>query len=311
MDVEQAQTAAPGEKRGGWITFPFILGNMFGTSVAIFGVTSNFMVYLIKQFNVGGVDAAQINNIVNGCSNLAPIAGAVLSDSSLGCFVVVVASSFLSLLGMVLFTLTATVGSLRPPPCPPGANACKSPSPGQNAVLYLAVALGCAGTGGTRFNLATMGANQFDNPRDQNVFFNWYFFVMYVAGIIATTAVVYVQDNVSWGWGFGICTAANAASVVVLLLGAGYYRGATPGGSPYVGLARVLVAATRKWRVAAAREEATEVEYYCGSSSGEKHKVPTGSFRKESPKAEATLEVIRQYCRCSRAVDLGWGERRL
>lgn len=180
--------------------------------------------------------------------------------------------------GMVLFTLTATVPSLRPPPCPPGSSACRAPSAGQNAVLYVAVALGCAGTGGTRFNLATMGANQFDRPRDQNVFFNWYFFVMYVAAIIGSTAVVYVQDNVGWGWGFGVCAAANAASVVVLLLGTGYYRGAAPEGSPYVGLARALVAAARKWSVAA--PPAGVEHYYFGGGPGEgKRRVPTASFR--------------------------------
>ena len=53
--------------------------------------------------------------------------------------------------------------------------------------------------------MATMGANQFDKPEDQGIFFNWYFFAVYVTALISATAIVYIEDSVSWGLGFGLC----------------------------------------------------------------------------------------------------------
>lgn len=55
-------------------------------------------VYLIKQYNVKSIDAAQIGNIVSGCLNLAPVVGAVLSDAFVGCYPIIVVSTLLNLL---------------------------------------------------------------------------------------------------------------------------------------------------------------------------------------------------------------------
>ncbi|CAI0439032.1 unnamed protein product [Linum tenue] len=89
-------------------------------------------------------------------------------------------------------------------------------------------------------------------------FFNWYFFSMGVATVTALTTVVYIQDNVGWGWGLGIPTAAMAVSVVAFVLGSPLYRKLKPGGSPFVRLAQVVVAAWRK-RTAVAPAEHGEL----------------------------------------------------
>ena len=66
------------------------------------------------------------------------------------------------------------------------------------------------GIGGMRFTLSTMGANQFPNSKDTKIFINWYLFSFYAGGIIGSTAVVFIEDNVSWALGFGLCALANA-----------------------------------------------------------------------------------------------------
>lgn len=62
------------------------------------GLTANLMVYLIQEFHVKSIDAAQISNVVSGCVNFFPIVGAIIADSSLGCFSVVLISSCITLL---------------------------------------------------------------------------------------------------------------------------------------------------------------------------------------------------------------------
>ena len=148
--------------------------------------------------------------------------------------------------GSFLLTLIATFDSLKPQPCVSGSELCQPTSNLQYAILYTTLALLSIGLGGTRFTLATMGANQFDKPKSQASFFNWYIFTLYSTTVVSFTVIVYVEDNVGWKWGFGIGVIANLIGLAIFLCGVRFYRFDKPKGSPFVGLARVVVAATRK-----------------------------------------------------------------
>ncbi|CAL9178705.1 unnamed protein product [Musa hybrid cultivar] len=248
--VNEAQNA----NKGGWITVPFIIGSMLGQGLALTGATGNLVVYLIKEYNFKAVDAAQIGNIVQGCTSLAPLAGAVVSDAFFGCYPVVVFSAIVTFVSLILFTLTAAFRSLQPPPCASISDACV-PSAGQLAFLYTAVGLIVVGSGGTQFNMLTFGAHQLDSVGDRDVFFNWSIVVMYAVGIIGSTSIVFVEDSISWALGFGVSAAANAIAVVLVLLGSKHYRRPAACGSPFTGLARVAVAAIRKWDVVVAEDD--------------------------------------------------------
>ncbi|KAK9940260.1 hypothetical protein M0R45_016928 [Rubus argutus] len=235
-----------GGRRGGWITFPFIAGAVAGLTIAAGAWLSNLIVFLIQEFNVNSIDAAQISNIANGCSSFFPVIGAIIADSFFGSFSVITVSSCISLLGLVLFTSTVTLDSLKPQPCVSGSELCEPTSNIQYAILYTALALASIGLGGTRFTLATMGANQFDKPKSQASFFNWYFFSIYTASVVGLTVIVYVEDNVGWKWGFGIGGIANIIGLAIFVSGTRFYCFDKPKGSPFVGLARVVVASARK-----------------------------------------------------------------
>ncbi|KAL6865081.1 hypothetical protein ACP4OV_016232 [Aristida adscensionis] len=240
---------------------------MLGLGMAVHGTSANLLIYLVKEYNVDSIDAAQISNIVRGSLNLMPVAGAVISDSYFGSFPVILAGTAISVLSLLLFTLSAALPPLRPLHCTPpsAAAACQHGSPGQLAVLYAAVCLLAIGSGGARFNVATMGADQFDAARDQDTFFSWYFVFLYASLIVGDTVIVYLQDAVSWALGFGVCLATTVASLAILLLGARYYRTPSPKGSPYTELARVVVAALRRARadVSVLRRE----QYYVGDGA--------------------------------------------
>ncbi|TYI73484.1 hypothetical protein E1A91_D07G131700v1 [Gossypium mustelinum] len=249
MDTIDREIQAPnsGRKHCGWVTFPFITGAVLGLGLAGTGWMANLIIYLIQQFNVNAIDAAQVSNIVNGGSSLFPIVGAIIADSFLGCFSVITLFSSISLLGTVFIALTATLNSLRPTPCNGRLGSfCKDPSWVQFLVLYAGIALGSMGLGGTRFTLATMGANQFDNPQHQGIFFNWCFFSQYAASAVGATALVYIEDNLSWGLGFGLSVAANLLALLIFLLGNRFYLHDKPQGSPFLDIVRVMVAAVRK-----------------------------------------------------------------
>ncbi|XP_057781708.1 protein NRT1/ PTR FAMILY 2.7-like [Salvia miltiorrhiza] len=256
-------TAAP-RRRGGWITTPFIIATVFGLTVAAGGWSGNLIVFLINEFNIKRIDAAQISNVVNGCVNFFPLLAAVAADSLFGCFSVIWISSLISLLGIFLLLLTVAADGLKPAPSEPASRI-------QYAVLYSGMALASIGMGGTRFTLATMGANQI---KHKATFFNWYFFSLYSASFISATAIVYVEDNVGWRWGFGIAIAANALALALFLVGAPYYSRDEPRASPFTALLRVAVAAFRKRKAVAG---VTNVDYYYGDD-GVKGDAPTNWF---------------------------------
>ncbi|XP_022156163.1 protein NRT1/ PTR FAMILY 2.7-like [Momordica charantia] len=274
MVREEGPTSESHGKQGGWVTFPFIIGCMSCLTLASGGWLSNLMVYLIQQYNISTINAALILNVLSGCLSVFPIVGAFIADSFFGSFSVIVISSCISLLGIISLTLTATINSLRPQ----GDD--HSPSKLQYAILSLGIILASIGVGGTRYTLATVGANQYDVVKDQNVFFNWFFFTLYAAFLASSTAIVYIQDNVSWGWGFGISLAANVIGLAIFLLGNRFYRRDMPRGSPFTALARVLVATARK-RLSRLPWPATSDGYYYGEEHVGKvmDGVPTKSLR--------------------------------
>ncbi|KAI3738133.1 hypothetical protein L2E82_28152 [Cichorium intybus] len=247
MAGEPQPSGAP--TKGGWITFPFLIATMAGLTIAAGGWTNNIIVYLINEFNIKRIDAAQIANIVNGCTTLFPILGAILADSFFGSFTIISVSSLISLAGILLINLTAILDTLKPAPCENGSTVCMAPSKTQLAILYTSLALSSMGLAGTRFTLATMGADQFDDPKHQGVFFNWHFFTMYAGILVSVVGIVYVEDNVGWGLGYGLCVAANLIGLAIFVAGKPYYRLMKPQSSPFTGLACVIVAAFRKRKV--------------------------------------------------------------
>ncbi|KAI3915771.1 hypothetical protein MKW92_023134 [Papaver armeniacum] len=257
-----------GRKRGGWVTFPFVTVAILGLTVGSAGWVANIIVFLITKFNFMSIDAAQVSNIVNGSGSFVPIFAAIMADSFFGNFSVIVVSSIISLMGLILFMLTVTIPSLRPIECSANSTGsssvtCEAASAPQLAILYLSITLGALGLGGTRYTIATMGADQFEKPKDQASFFNWYFFSLYIGSIIGAVGIVYIQDNVGWDWGVGICLVANLVALVVLLVGKRYYRRVELEKSPYKSLARVVVATIKKRKVSTSPEIRT---FYHGSS---------------------------------------------
>lgn len=149
---------------------------------------------------------------------------------------------------MVLLTLSASIDSLRPPPCT--ARPCKKATDGQTLFLYGALALIALGTGGIKPCVSTFGADQFDENDQKEVqkkyaFFNWFFFAINMGALLGITVLVYIQDNYGWVWGFGIPTVAMFCSIFILAAGVPYYRHQKPMGSPFTRFLQVLVVSLR------------------------------------------------------------------
>ncbi|KAK1267199.1 Peptide transporter PTR3-A [Acorus gramineus] len=244
-------------KRGGWKACSFVVGYEVFERMAYYGISSNLVLYLTRKLHQGTVASA--NNVTNwsGTVFLTPILGAYVADAHLGRYWTFVASSAVYLAGMCLLTLAVTVPGLKPPPCNPAteANCDKKTSTLQLAVFFAALYILAMGTGGTKPNISTIGADQFDdfNPKERAhklSFFNWWMFSIFLGTLFANTVLVYIQDNVGWTLGYGLPTLGLMISVAIFMSGTPFYRHKKPSGSPFTMMARVFVAAAKKWRVA-------------------------------------------------------------
>ncbi|XP_062231371.1 protein NRT1/ PTR FAMILY 3.1-like [Phragmites australis] len=252
-EKKDAVVAKKAKRQGGFRTMPFILANDFCDRLATVGFSSNLITYLTLQMHLPLVEASNTITNFNGTTNLTPLIGGLIADSFAGRFWTITFGSFIYQLGMVCLTLSAALPSLHPPPCAKHAADCQRASSSQIAVLYASLLCTSIGAGGTRPCNMAFGADQFEldahghrGARSKWSFFNLYFFGVELAKLTAVTAVVYIQENVGWGWGLGVPTIAMLAAVIAFVSGYSLYLRMPPGGSPLVRLAQVTTAAFKK-----------------------------------------------------------------
>ncbi|KAH7662748.1 Proton-dependent oligopeptide transporter family protein [Dioscorea alata] len=242
--------------RGGrWKACSYIVGYEVFERMAFYGIGANLVLYLTKKLHENTVSSA--NNVTDwaGTVWMTPIIGAYIADAFLGRYWTFIFSSIIYLMGMILLTLTVSIPSLRPPKCGNEQNECDiHASKFQVGIFYCALYIIAIGTGGTKPNISTMGADQFDDfhPKERSQklsFFNWWMFSIFFGTLFANSILVYIQDHVGFAVGYALPTFGLMFSVLVFLIGTPYYRHKLPSGSPFTKIAAVLVAAIRKSNV--------------------------------------------------------------
>ncbi|KAG2724006.1 hypothetical protein I3760_02G198100 [Carya illinoinensis] len=186
--------------------------------------------------------------------------------------------------GMVLLTTVVSLKSLRPS-CTNGV--CNKASTSQISFFYLSLYTIAIGAGGTKPNISTFGADQFDdfNPHEKELkvsFFNWWMFSTFLGALVATLGLVYIQDNLGWGLGYGIPTAGLLLSLFIFYMGIPVYRHKVrKTKSPARDLIRVPIAAfkNRKLQLPNNPSELYEFELQHHTSSGKRQVHHTTIFR--------------------------------
>ncbi|KAJ8500407.1 hypothetical protein OPV22_010959 [Ensete ventricosum] len=237
---------------GRWRACAFLVGYEAFERMAFYGVASNLVVYLTTQLHEDTVSSVRNVNNWSGSVWITPILGAYIADTYFGRFWTFTISSLIYLLGMVLLTMVVSIKSLRPS-CTD--DVCNKATPSQIAFFYLALYILAVGAGGTKPNISTFGADQFDDLDSHErtlkaSFFNWWMFSTFLGALMATLGLVYVQENVGWGVGYGIPTMGLAVSLVVFYMGTPNYRHkARKSNSPAAEMARVWAAAIANRRL--------------------------------------------------------------
>ncbi|MFS7952095.1 putative proton-dependent oligopeptide transporter family, PTR2 family proton/oligopeptide symporter [Helianthus anomalus] len=237
------------KKTGGWKASPFIIANEAAERLSAFTVSASLVLYLTKEMKESLPDAATHVSDWVGATYLLMLLGAFLADAYLGRYLTVILSSAVYLVGMVMLTVSASVNTLRPPPCTAPSN-CPSATQGQTAFLYSALALVALGTGGVKPNVPSFGADQHDENDEKELsykytFFNFFFLSIKVGALLGLTIMVYIEQEKGYAWGFGLPTGIMFASVVILAAGFPRYRYKKPMGSVFTRFVQVIVVSVR------------------------------------------------------------------
>ncbi|XP_022964063.1 protein NRT1/ PTR FAMILY 5.2-like [Cucurbita moschata] len=275
-------------KRGAWKACSFIIVYEVFERMAFYGISSNLEIYLTTRLHQGIVNAS--NHVTNwvGVVWMTPVLGAYVADAYLGHFWTFLISSAVYLLGMSLLTMVVSLPTLKPPSCAqPTASHCDKPSTVQLDLYFGALYIVAIGIGGTKPNISTIGAGQFDDfhPKEKSQkisFFNWWMFGIFFGGFLANIILVYIQDNIGWTLGYGLPTAGLAIATAIFVAGIPFYRHKVPAGSPFTRMAKVIVAAINNRKLPLPREAKELYEWDLEESTKKKkfrmEPTPTLSF---------------------------------
>ncbi|KAF8105114.1 hypothetical protein N665_0163s0084 [Sinapis alba] len=255
-------------KTGTWKACRFILVTECCERLAYYGMSTNLVNYIEKHLSMGNVAAS--NSVTNwsGTCYATPLIGAFLADAYLGRYWTIASFVVIYICGMTLLTLSASVPGLTPTCNGENCHATGA----QIAITFVALYLIALGTGGIKPCVSSFGADQFDDTDEEekeskSSFFNWFYFVINVGAMIASSVLVWIQMNVGWGWGFGVPTVAMALAVLLFFAGSNFYRLQKPGGSPITRMLQVIVASFRKSKVKVPEDDSLLYEIHDAESS--------------------------------------------
>ncbi|KAJ4972276.1 hypothetical protein NE237_005375 [Protea cynaroides] len=293
-------------RTGKWKACAFLVGYEAFERMAFYGIASNLVNYLTTQLHEDTVSSVRNVNNWSGSVWITPILGAYIADSYVGRFWTFTVSSLIYVLGMVLLTMAVSLKSLKPT-C---ANSiCSKASASQIMYFYAALYIIAIGAGGTKSNISTFGADQFDdfNPHEKKLkasFFNWWMFSSFLGGLFATMGLVYIQENLGWGLGYGIPTVGLILSLLIFYMGVPNYRHkARKSKNPARDLIRVLITAfiNRKHRLPTDLSQLHELEpqHYMITGKRRVHHTPSFRFLDKAAIKESTLDGSNSAGQCT------------
>ena len=211
------------------LTSGLILSSELCERLAYYSLSTNLVGRLASLgFSPGAASSATA--AWSGASYLVALLGAWLADAVIGRYWVIFGGSVLYQLGLAAVVAVTALEA--------GA-----------AALLGALSVCALGTGAIKASVGSFGADQFDlsspgaDPREARGlarYFNFFYFSINVGALVASTVVVWVQEEVSWVAGYSIPAAAFAVSFALFLAGSRIYVRVPPKRGPFARVGRVL-----------------------------------------------------------------------
>ncbi|KAG8382475.1 hypothetical protein BUALT_Bualt05G0081100 [Buddleja alternifolia] len=242
------------ERSGKWVAGIVILLNQGLATLAFFGVGVNLVLFLTRVMQENNADAANSVSKWTGTVYIFSLVGAFLSDSYWGRYKTCAIFQLIFVIGLALLSITTQILLLKPRGCGDETNPCKSHSSWVLGLFYVSIYMVALGNGGYQPNIATFGADQFDEEDPKEAyskvsFFSYFYLALNLGSLFSNTILGYFEDEGMWALGFWASTASAFAALLLFLSGTKRYRHFKPSGNPLSRISQVIVAASKKCSV--------------------------------------------------------------
>ncbi|KAI4315149.1 hypothetical protein L6164_027991 [Bauhinia variegata] len=242
------------DKSGRWVAGIIILLNQGLATLAFFGVGVNLVLFLTRVLGQNNADAANNVSKWTGTVYIFSLVGAFLSDSYWGRYKTCAVFQIIFVIGLVSLSLSSYLFLIRPKDCGSETIPCGKHSRLEIGMFYLSTYLVALGNGGYQPNIATLGADQFDEEHSKEgpskvAFFSYFYLALNLGSLFSNTILGYFEDEGMWAFGFWVSAGSAFAALLLFLVGTPRYRHFKPSGNPLSRFCQVLVAASTKWRI--------------------------------------------------------------
>lgn len=273
-------------KSGGWKAAALVLVNQGLATLGFFGVGVNLVLFLTRVLQQSNASAANDVSKWTGTVYIFSLVGAFLSDSYWGRYRTCSVFQVIFTVGLVLLSLTSYLFLIKPDGCGSATVNCEKASTVELIVFYMSIYLIALGYGGYQPNIATFGADQFDEMDEAEgaskvAFFSWFYLAMNLGQLFSNSIIGYFENIGNWVFGFWMSAGSAALALIIFLVGTPYYRHFRPGGNPIPRVAQVFVAAFKKWNVRAPSdgEKLYELQDKASAISGSRKITHSEEFR--------------------------------
>ncbi|BFZ02960.1 hypothetical protein BsWGS_05999 [Bradybaena similaris] len=188
--------------------------------MAYYGTTANLILFCTSVLNYTSNDATTISLVFSGTVYILPIVGGYIADSWSNRFNVIYAAGLIYLCGLFLLVCCAVDFQVLFGDPKYGFDV------SDRRIFYiLGLVFIAFGTGGIKANVGNFGAQQVEDlgPEAVQTFFNWFYWFVNAGGLVAFTGIAYVQQNVSFSWGFVIPFICMILSLIFLHIARTHY----------------------------------------------------------------------------------------
>ncbi|KAJ0666128.1 putative proton-dependent oligopeptide transporter family, MFS transporter superfamily [Helianthus annuus] len=241
-------------KTGRWTAGTIILVNQGLVTLAFFGVGVNLVLYLTRVLQQGNAEAANNVSKWTGTVYIFSLVGAFLSDSYWGRYKTCAIFQAIFVLGLGGLSVASSMFLITPKGCGDRTTICGTHSNWEIGLFYISIYMIALGYGGYQPNIATLGADQFDEEdakeaHSKVAFFSYFYLALNLGSLFSNTLLSYFEDEGMWTLGFWLSTGSAFVGLALFLGGTVRYRHFKPSGNPLNRFCQVFVAASKKWRV--------------------------------------------------------------
>ncbi|XP_019421849.1 PREDICTED: protein NRT1/ PTR FAMILY 7.3-like [Lupinus angustifolius] len=264
-------------KSGRWAAGTIILLNQGLATLAFFGIGVNLVLFLTRVIGQNNADAANNVSKWTGTVYIFSLVGAFLSDSYWGRYKTCAVFQVIFVIGLMSLSLSSYLSLIRPKGCGNELVQCGKHSKLEMGMFYLSIYLIALGNGGYQPNIATFGADQFDEEHSKEgplkvAFFSYFYLALNLGSLFSNTILGYFEDEGMWAIGFLVSAGSAFAALILFLAGTPLYRHFKPSGNPLSRFCQVFVAASRnrKVQMPTGGEELYDMDRKGASTNGRK-----------------------------------------